>query len=228
MLLYEWLLLERNKVTRIYFLTSSAASLISGVLLFLIQKAEFDMPLHVAMMAFFTLGSPLYIYSIYSFSWESSFARMSLKDSAYFSALVKAKLYGNFLFPTLVFLLSALVFYGFLGLTAIRPLFISWIYAVIPGNLMTLWLSSYWIKKVDWYEDQFEVIKQPPAHIMVVLANILFFLLIYYLSNFFDSGLLGLLLASMLFWLILKPNMIKSTVRNLKNVTHAIPEQPIN
>src|SRR5690554_833483 len=108
MLIYEWLLLKRNKVTRLYFSISIAAALVCAVLLFLIQDAAFEMPVHLAIMAFFTLGAPLYIYGIYSFSWESSFNRMALKDSAYLSALVKTKLYVNLLLPTLLFLLFAL------------------------------------------------------------------------------------------------------------------------
>ena len=228
MLIYEWFLLQRNKVSRIYFLTSFAASIVCGVLLFFIKKAEFEIPFQEAMMAFFALGAPLYIYWIYSFSWESSFVRISLKDDSYFDSLVNAKLYGNFVLPTLALLLSVLLFYGFVELAAMRPLFIAWIYSVIPGNLMTLWLTSYWIKKVDWYEDRFEIIKQPPAHILIVFANIVFFLAIYYLSNLFDFGLLILLIVSMLFWLILKPIMIKHTKRNLKNITYAIPEQYID
>lgn len=226
MLTYEWLLLERNKVTRLYFFTSTAAALVSAVLLFLIQKAAFDMSLHIAIMAFFTLGAFLYIYGIYSFSWESSFTRMSLKDSTYFLALVKTKLYVNLLFPTLVFLFSALLFYGLIGLSAVLPLFIAWVYVMLPGNLITLWLCSYWIKQVDWYEDQFEVVKQPPAHIMIVLVNMLCYLLIYYLAGLSGLGLLTVSLACMVFWFILKPLMIKSTVRNLKNIAYAIPKQP--
>ena len=228
MLGYEWLLLQRNKVTKIYFLTSFAASIVCGTLSFLIKKAEFHIPVQEAMMAFFALGAPLYIYSIYSFSWESSFVRISLKDDSYFDSLVNAKLYGNFVFPTLALLLSAPFFYGFVELGAMRMLFIAWIYSVGPGNLMTLWLTSYWIKKVDWYEDRLEIIKQPPAHILIVLANIVFFLAIYYLSNLFDLGLLILFMVSVLFWLILKPIMIKHTIRNLKNITYAIPEQHID
>jgi len=228
MLKYEWILLKRNKVSRIYFLTSLAAAMVCGVLLFLILKAGFDMPLHIGVMTFFTLGAPLYIFSIYSFSWESSFARMSLRDNAYFIALVKAKLYANFMFPTLAFMFFSLVFFGFLGLSAVRPLFISWIYTVIFGNLMTLWLSSYWIKWVDWYEDQFEIIRQPPGHIIIVLANILLFLLIYYLSNLVDFGLKALLIAGLLIWLLLRPLMVKGTVRNIKKNSYAIPAQPIH
>ena len=185
------------------------------------------MPFQEAMMSFFTLGAPLYIYSIYSFSWESSFLRISLKDDAYFRHLVNAKLYGNLVFPTLALLLSALLFYGFMGLP-VMPLFIAWLYSVVPGNLMTLWLASHWVKKVDWYEDQFEIIKQPPAHILIVSANIAFFLAIYYLSDLFDLGLITWFMLTLGFWLILKPIMVKHTKKNLKNITYAVPEQYID
>lgn len=228
MLKYEWLILDRNKVSRVYFYSSVGASLVGGMQVFLIEQAGFHMPVEIVLAAFFALGGPLYIYSIYSFSWESCFARLSLQDSGYFSEMVKTKLLVNMLYPTLAFMVSASIFYFILGQTDFNVLFVSWIYAAVPGNLMTLWLCSHWLRKVDWYEDRFEIIKQPPGHILIVLANILLYLLIHYLSGLSRYGPAGLLIVGLIAWLLIKPIMVEASVRNLKNASYAIPTQPLH
>jgi nicotinamide riboside transporter PnuC len=229
MLNYELYLLRRNKLTWFYQLGSVLGSLVCGLILFLMKEAGMPVSLYGDMMAFFALGAPVYIYSIYAFSWESSFLRTELKDSDYLVSLVNAKLHFNFFVSGILFLLWGTVFYFFLELSTLIPLFIAFVYSITVGNALTLFLTSFQVKRVDLFEDRFGIIRQPPSHIFIVLVNILVYLLITYLYRFYGHSLLSMsALGSfgLAFWLFLKPFMVKKITLNLKNASYAYHSQP--
>lgn len=229
MLIYELYLLRRNKLTWFYLMGSVLGSLVCGVILFLMKEAGMPVSLYGDMMAFFALGAPIYIYSIYAFSWESSFLRMALKDSDYLVSLINAKLHFNFFVSGILFLLWGTVFYFLLELSTWIPLTIAFVYTITVGNALTLFLTSFWVKRVDLLEDRLGIIRQPPAHIFIVMANILVYLLITYLYRFYGHSLLSmsaLVSFGLAFWLFLKPFMVKKITLNLKNASYAYHSQP--
>ncbi|WP_186756239.1 hypothetical protein [Echinicola salinicaeni] len=218
MLRQESYLFVRNKVTKIYSIGSFIALILSVFLLFILRKAQIPMSVNQDILALFIVGGHIYIYGVYSFSWENSFKKIALNNADYFLLIIWVKVILNFFISSMILVVVGAVFHYKLG-EGVKLLIIAWGYSVSIGIWLTLFLTSFQQRFIDLYDDRFVFIRQPPVHILVIATNFLIYIIICKLCRYYSyetNYILIIYSICFIILIVLFPFIIKRITKNLK------------
>jgi hypothetical protein len=216
-------MLSRNKITRFYFTIAVLGAVLFSILLLLLDDLRTELKFHVAGLTLYAVGAPIYIYSVYSFSWEGNHIRLFLNNHKDLIDMVENKIRFNQLTSFLLFCMALLIFNFHLDRLTFKMLWLSFLYNASLANILTLYLTSFQLRKIDLFENRFEIVRQPSVHLLIVILTasifILSMVLLFYFS-FVTGPLLWITLLFISSYFFLKPITMKKIVFNLKRSSY--------
>jgi hypothetical protein len=224
---HGFMYLFRNKISKLYsYFSLFSLILCNSLLCFIEFISDFNPVFYIDMLSLFAVGSPLFIFGIYTFSWEFVYFYLFLKDTNILTKFVSKIIDFYIIVSIVVSLITSIFLYLFFGLNAVYPIIMAFLYIFIIGNVITIFITSYDVVLIDFFNDKFLIINQPSLHFLILIANIGMFSSFKFALRFFEESFVGFLvifLCSLIFWFIAKPLILKRIVNNLKCKTYAYP-----